>query len=156
VPHSIAPPDPEIGSAAERGCASTDEAKLWVEGPLRKKSRQRSRRMLHALRCNGAREDGFAARPLVRMVVRYPGRAARDQRLELGPEERGCPVASGNSVDRMVGLANSRRVWRRSEAKGRSTTKNPPRAGPGRLRRDFVRRGASSEAHPYTIAIYAQ
>jgi len=37
VPQTIAPPDPEIGSAAERGCASTDEAKLWVEGPLRKK-----------------------------------------------------------------------------------------------------------------------
>ncbi len=38
VPHTIAPPNPEIGSAAERGCASTDEAKLWVEGPLRKKA----------------------------------------------------------------------------------------------------------------------
>ena len=34
VPHTIAPPDPEIASAAERGWASTDEAKLWVEGPL--------------------------------------------------------------------------------------------------------------------------
>ena len=144
VPHTIAPPDPEIGSAAERGCASTDEAKLWVEGPLGKKSRQRSRRMLHARRCNGAREDGFAARPLVRVVVRHPGRATRDQRLgSVGRSGR----PSGQD-DAALGATHST-VRRRSQkqparpaairSEGEERNKNPPRVGPGRLRGAFVR-----------------
>jgi hypothetical protein len=31
VPHTIAPSNPEIGSAAERGWASKSEAKLWMK-----------------------------------------------------------------------------------------------------------------------------
>jgi hypothetical protein len=132
------------------------------EGPFGPKT-PAPKRMLQARgRSGDLAKTAWRARPTVRVIVRYPGRVTRDQRLEPGSEgSRSVDQTRLSSVDSFrvsTGRAASRLVRRPSEGKEREHNKNPPRAGPGRLRRRTrsAALAASPEAHHYTVVIFIQ